>query len=304
MAVAHVGPGVAVYVASLNTAHATELCIRTMREYAAYPFRLTVGDSGSTDGTLEMLGDFQERGWLDHESQPGWHHWQWLEHWRHRGDEPYVVFVDSDVQFRRRGWLRRLVDGAAVSGSAFVAATIEREVPAFTHETLHQPIVRLARRPSAHLLLIDTTRMPPVENLFAGRTVEAPALPEGFIHYDVGGWLLEELERRRVPWSVMPWRYRFCYRHYGGLSWLPGMGGALARRKRRELQLAACRLQRARARQDRLPDAHRRVASSIVTEAALVARGAAERTFGVLMLQDPAVVSRMRRLRSAGRRRL
>jgi Glycosyl transferase family 2 len=255
MAMAHAGPGVAVYVASLNTAHATELCIRTMREYASYPFRLTVGDSGSTDGTLEMLSDFRERGWLDHESQPGWHHWQWLEHWRHQRNEPYAVFVDSDVQFRRRGWLRQLVECAVLSRSAVVAATIEQEVHGFTHETLHKPIVRLARRPSAHLLLIETARMPPVVNLFAGRTLEAPALPEGFIHYDVGGWLLEELEQRRVPWSVMPWLYRFSYRHYGGLSWVPGTSGVLARQKRRELQIAACRLQRAQARQDRLPDA-------------------------------------------------
>src|ERR1700737_3559135 len=53
-----------VYVASYNTVEATELCIRSMREYAGYPFQLTVGESGSQDGSLTMLMRLKERGWL------------------------------------------------------------------------------------------------------------------------------------------------------------------------------------------------------------------------------------------------
>jgi hypothetical protein len=43
---------VRVHVATINTAAVTELCIRTMRHTAGYPFDLVVGDGGSTDGSL------------------------------------------------------------------------------------------------------------------------------------------------------------------------------------------------------------------------------------------------------------
>ncbi|MGZ4735146.1 MAG: hypothetical protein ACXV8R_06035 [Acidimicrobiia bacterium] len=41
-------PEVVVHVASLNTAAATELCVRSMRHYAGHEFDLVVGDGGST----------------------------------------------------------------------------------------------------------------------------------------------------------------------------------------------------------------------------------------------------------------
>ena len=37
-------PDVQVHFASINTAAVTELCIRTMRHFAGYPFSLVVGD--------------------------------------------------------------------------------------------------------------------------------------------------------------------------------------------------------------------------------------------------------------------
>jgi GT2 family glycosyltransferase len=64
---------ITVHVASWNTASATELCLRTMRRHAGHPFALVVGDGGSTDGSLAMLRDFAQRGWLELEVRAGAH---------------------------------------------------------------------------------------------------------------------------------------------------------------------------------------------------------------------------------------
>src|SRR5947209_19078503 len=97
--------GVRVYVASIDTAAATELCVRTMRQFAGHPFDLTVGDGGSTDGSLELLRELEARGWPELEVSSGPRlHAQWLDDWLVRCDAPLAVFGDSDVQVRESGW--------------------------------------------------------------------------------------------------------------------------------------------------------------------------------------------------------
>jgi len=49
---------VSVCIASLNTAQATELCVRSARRLAGYPLTIQVGDCGSSDGSLDMLRNF------------------------------------------------------------------------------------------------------------------------------------------------------------------------------------------------------------------------------------------------------
>ena len=53
---------VTAYIANLNTARVTELCIRSMREFSGDEFALVVGDCGSTDGSLRMLERFASHG--------------------------------------------------------------------------------------------------------------------------------------------------------------------------------------------------------------------------------------------------
>ena len=82
---------VRVYVATINTRAVTELCIRTMRRRAGYPFELVVGDGGSTDGSLEMLRDFEARDWLMLEIAPGGRsHTDWLDKWLAECPAQYV----------------------------------------------------------------------------------------------------------------------------------------------------------------------------------------------------------------------
>ncbi len=96
---------VQVHFASINTAGVTELCIRTMRHFAGYPFSLVVGDCGSTDGSIPMLQAFAARGWLELEIAPdGRRHPDWLDQWLASCPTRYAVFCDSDIEFRRSGW--------------------------------------------------------------------------------------------------------------------------------------------------------------------------------------------------------
>ena len=112
------------YVASLNTATATELCIRSMREFAGYPFELTIGDSGSDDGSVEMLRRLETLGWLSVEVAAGGRlHAEWLDEWRGSCTARLAVFVDSDVEFLRPGWLVQLVSAWRSTGRHLFAAS-------------------------------------------------------------------------------------------------------------------------------------------------------------------------------------
>jgi hypothetical protein len=78
---------VRVHVASLNTRDATDLCIRSLREFAGDPFELVVGCP-----------------------------------------RRLAVFVNSDVEFRRRGWLRDLIRAEEHTGAAFVGGELVPEI--------------------------------------------------------------------------------------------------------------------------------------------------------------------------------
>jgi glycosyltransferase involved in cell wall biosynthesis len=238
-------PSVTVHVASFNTRSATELCIRSLRRFADHPFELRVGDSGSSDGSVEMLERMAARGWLELETsdEPRVHSY-WLDHWLAICEAEYAVFVDSDVQFLRTGWLRQLVDRARTMGAAVVCGEF---LPAgsFT-EPVGGRHVHGAARPSPWLFLV---RVAPVRALGIsfGVAVEEPAaVPEGVVLYDVGGRLFQEAVSQGLSWAEMPERYRRrLYQHFGGLSWLP-TEGRRGRKKLRDLRRVERRLASAR----------------------------------------------------------
>lgn len=252
---------VSVCIASLNTAQATELCLRSARRLAGYPLTIQVGDCGSSDGSLDMLRNFEAMGWLSLEVAPsGRYHSIWLDHWLNTCQTDFVVFVDSDVEFRRPDWLRELVERAQTADAALVAAEMLPEIPNFQAprdgmteqdraEMLKrwfagQEIVRLATRPAPWLLLLDVRKVRPLELSFAYQ-LEKADIPEGIVAFDIGGGLYRSLDFSGQTCRLMPESYRSAYHHYGGLSWIP-LTGRRGLKKRRDLVMVKYRLNRLR----------------------------------------------------------
>jgi hypothetical protein len=249
-------PTVRLHVASYNTKRSTELCVRSIREYAGYPFELTVGDSGSTDGSLELLESFEREGWLTLEQFPGRQHAQWIDHWLARCDENFAVFIDSDVEFLRQRWLRELVESAVENDAVLVSGEWVPEAPDFI-EPVGGKAVRLSGRPAPWLLLLRASEGRQIGTSFAFTAVETDTVHEGLIAYDVGACFSRRLSSGGMGALIMPRTYRRAFHHYGGLSWRGAADGASTRR-RRELDSGGSRLVRLRASQEALSPAPRR----------------------------------------------
>lgn len=236
-------PDVTVYVASCDTRIATELCIRSMRELADHPFSLVVGDSRSGDGSLDMLRRFEERGWLELEVAPDRRlHSEWLDRWRASCPTRLALFVDSDVEALRSGWLRVLVDAWASSGAAVVCAEYLDDLRRFV-EPVGGEVVRAAPRPAPWLLLLDVPQTRVVDASFAFDKEWSDAFPERLVH-DVGARFYREARERGLHAVQLPRSFARYYRHYAGLSW---------RRQEPPARIAAmltARLERLRLAQD------------------------------------------------------
>jgi glycosyltransferase involved in cell wall biosynthesis len=233
---------VTIAIASLNTRRFTELAVRTAVVRAGCTVRVVIGDSGSTDGTLAMLERLGSR-YLDRvERAPsGRTHGEWLDHWIATLDGEFVVFVDSDVEFRRRDWLVRLLAQQEHDNAAIVAAEWVEEIPFFV-EPLGLVTVRLMGRPAPWLQLVH---LPTVRSLAGSYGFHAEAtseVPEGWRAYDVGGLLSQLAQDAGHRISVMPPAFRAQYRHYGGRSW-----SARGKRARFASWIAGARLTRFRA---------------------------------------------------------
>jgi len=207
---------ITICVASFNTCAATELCIRSIMRLADHPYELRVGDSGSTDGSVATLERFQERGLITLERSPGSRtHADWLDHWRQTCDSKLLLFVDSDIEFRRASWLRQLVSIVRRTDPAIAYA--EWLPPSlFTLDGLE---ARVVLRPAPWVLLIDAEQTSELRSSFAVTYPET----EPIIH-DVGAAFFHEAVDRGLSTLALPPSFRRCYHHYGGLSWLPVTG--------------------------------------------------------------------------------
>jgi hypothetical protein len=217
-------PGVSVFVASLNTVDALELAVRSATRLSDHSFDLIIGDSGSTDGSLELIRRLEAEGIVsDHEVVPGRPHWEWLDHWRQSCPTRYAVFVDSDVQFLAPGWLEALLEWADREKWAMVGGEFIGEQP----DSLHAGVIlfRFAARLAPWLLLVDIERCDRVHVSFQDGSHPSTQVHEGTIAYDVGGRLFHSLRLLGIGCGAMPAAFRQSYRHQGGLSWLgPGSG--------------------------------------------------------------------------------
>jgi len=218
------GVDVRVHIASIDTAAATELAVRSSRVFAGEPFELVVGDGGSTDGSVEMLRQLEQQGLLSFEgTADGRSHAEWLDDWVERCDRRYAVFVDSDVEFLRHGWLADMVRVADETSAALVCAELLEGNPHYIHPITGDE-ARLEKRPSPWLVLVDPASVRATSASFAYMSEDDPAAPGGAIAYDVGADLFRRLEGAGLHCAVMPTEFRKKYRHFGGLSWKPLRG--------------------------------------------------------------------------------
>jgi hypothetical protein len=246
---------VGVYVASYNTAAATELCVRSMHRYAGRPFSLTVGDGGSHDDSPAMLRSLASDGWLELESAPGGRaHAEWLDHWFATCPYRYAVFSDSDVEYLEDRWLDALVTTAQRSAAALVATRIQaRDWPEYVHPITGKA-ARLAPRPEPWLMLIDVAQAR--DRVTAGFAYAEEQSDQGLVAYDIGAAFFASLQSVGLEFVEMPAAYQASYRHFGGMSWQrPGDRQLAAGRRARQV-VKALRIRsalRAARRWPRLP---------------------------------------------------
>jgi glycosyltransferase involved in cell wall biosynthesis len=231
-------PDITVCVASFNTRAATELCVRSILRLAKHPLSLRVGDSGSTDGSVATLAQFADRGLITVEVAPeGRNHAEWLDHWRSACDSKYILFVDSDLEFRRAGWL------------GFLDAIVRRDSPAIAYAewlpesvfTIDGRVARVVARPAPWLLLLDTQQTSGLEASFAVRYSDMDSGSRSPVIHDVGAALYYEAVDQGLSTLALPRAYQRQYHHYGGLSWLP-TGGPRGQKKLRDERTVERRL--------------------------------------------------------------
>lgn len=241
-------PRVEVFVASLDTCAATELTIRSLRAHDRSDYEILVGDGGSTDGSVELLEGLAERGWLRLERRTDrWGHHQWIEHRIAASGADYVVFCDSDVEFRRPHPVRDLVATARRTGSVLVAAELCAPGPGV--EPISRSPMTMAARPSAWLFLVAPARVRQIGRSFAFALAGHDTAIEGALAYDTGAAWFEELRERGLPWAVMPGSFTRRFHHHAGLTWRPLLGLDDDRRSERIRSHIDRRLKRLRARQ-------------------------------------------------------
>lgn len=214
---------VEVFIASLDTCMATELAIRSLRAHDHSDYEIVVGDGGSTDGSLEMLEGLRQRGWLRLERRADrCAHHVWIEHRLATSEADYVVFCDSDMEFRKADPILDLVATARRTGSALVAAELCASGPGI--EPISGSAIVMAERPSAWLFLVAPDRIRQIETSFAFAFVPRGDAIEGGLAYDTGAAWFAELRKRGIPWAAMPGSFTRRFRHHAGLSWRPLLG--------------------------------------------------------------------------------
>lgn len=212
-------PDLTIFIASINTASATELCIRSINRYTRREtYTLRVGDCGSTDDSLPRLMRLLHDGFIDDVSLApnGRLHGEWLDYWTNNCQTRFAVVVDSDVEILHSEWLDVLVSTALDSNAAIVCSELIQEVPNYVDHT--GVTRRLAPRPSAWMMLLDVARCRG-RSSWLWALEEDPSIPELRWSLDVGAQLTRDLKAAGERVVVTPPGFEKTFRHFGGLSW-------------------------------------------------------------------------------------
>jgi glycosyltransferase involved in cell wall biosynthesis len=211
---------ISVCVASYNSRAVTELCIRSMARRAGVDFELVVGDSASADGSAEMLGRFAASGVLALEAvEAPRKHADWLDQWYSSCKSRYLVFSDSDVEYRGDGWLLEMVQYSQSTGAAVVAGRIQPDWTARPRTADGRGRYLPGARPEPCLMLLDLAQLRGVvDTSFEFMTEPLFEGSEQTLVFDVGGAFLRSLLEAGLRAEQMPTEFQRKYRHWGGLT--------------------------------------------------------------------------------------
>ncbi len=212
------------------------LTFETLRECTPESVEVLVADNGSTDGTLEYLSRLD---WLDvvpldrrraerHAPADLSMHGATLDWLVKQVRTPYVVTMDSDVEFYDPGWLTALTSCATSEMNLVAVGEFEPGVAGY------------APRLAPHLMLMRTAVPAQLNVSFRGfshasdpdevKRLQAIG-PRWRMHeselrqfqslkvYSTGAALFRALQRRGLAWADTPQAVRNMYRHIGHQSW-------------------------------------------------------------------------------------
>jgi len=147
-------------------------------------------------------------------------HPDWLDHWYRTCSARYLVFSDSDVYYRRRGWLADMIKTSRDSGAALVAGRIQppwHQRPRFADGRQRK---LPGARPEPCLLLIDLRQVRGVvDTSFGWHEEPMPDRPGHQLTFDVAGAFMRSAEQAGLQCVEMPPYFQAKYRHWGGLTW-------------------------------------------------------------------------------------
>ena len=214
-------PSVTIFVSCINTAFATELCIRSISKNTSYAnYRVVIGDCGSVDSTLPRLMKMYKNGYI-HEIQlqpMGRPHAEWLDYWTSTCETNYAVFLDSDIEILNPNWLHTLVEIAEKESCALVTAEILNLQE--TNYKDHTGVTRrLYPRPAPWLVMIRPEKCYQ-KGSWKFKIVKDSSIYEKEWAYDTGSEILKSLIESGEKVLSAPEAFQEYFRHYGGLSWV------------------------------------------------------------------------------------
>lgn len=216
-------PEVTVFIANYNTRNALKVTIESLIQYTAYKnYKLIVGDSGSTDGSLEYLAEASARlNFKVIQKEKRIHHPEWLNILFETIDTPYWCSVDSDMQFFGADWLADLVAFMEYHPATYLLSA-EPKLPHFdVIEPVEGSIIDLAEAPSTWLFMVRTNLRNHIEGDFQFVSKDPDPRTKNIQCYDTGSMILQQMRDKKLQYAVMPAWYRCKYHHFGGLTWKP-----------------------------------------------------------------------------------
>jgi glycosyltransferase involved in cell wall biosynthesis len=211
---------VTIYIASINTAPATELCIRSIFRYTdRNSYILSVGDCGSTDSSLPRLMRMLHDNLIDDVmlAPNGRSHGAWLDLWTSSCTTRFALMIDSDIEIRDSNWMNVLLRTADDTDAAIVCAEFVDEVP-YCLDGRGLPI-RLARRPSAWMMLVNIAKCRDRDSWQFAMENDT-SIPEGQWALDTGARFMRTLSLAGEEVVAAPSSFLDSFRHFGGLSWV------------------------------------------------------------------------------------